>query len=106
MTIEECRVGDLVIGNERANGYGITIEGFVGEIIAKGTSTIAIKPVWTKEDLIDFIKARKPNFCRERLEDNHDWYERSKTNGWVVCITCFDPYEPKVEGINLSDYLM
>ena len=106
MTIEECRVGDLVIGNERANGYGITTEGFVGEIIAKGTSTIIIKPVWTKEDLIDFIKARKSNFYRERLENTHDWYELGMTNGWIVDITCFDPYEPKVEGANLSDYLM
>lgn len=106
MTIEECRVGNLVIGNVRANNYGITTEGFIGEITEIIATSIRIRQIWTEEELTVFLISHNPSHYKILKATCPDWYERGIQYGWVVNPICFDHYETGAKDIKLSDYLL
>jgi hypothetical protein len=71
------KVGDVVIGNKLANDYGITVEGWKGEVVdtdPQSINNIFVKDLSTKDkywvDSACFDLYRKKEHCKTKSEPN------------------------------------
>lgn len=103
----DYEVGDRVIINVTGcNPYKITKNGFIGEVIRVTSGGVYISPVWTREEVLDFVQKNNPEAYSELYNDG-GWFHRALQHGWQIekqhvslCET-----EPE-EKVKLSDFLL
>lgn len=106
MKVEDCYVGQIVVGNEEASTrYCITVEGVLGRIEKIYSNEIRISAVQSKDEIYDQVKKVSDEKYRNALSVEQNWCKEFFGDGYLVRPKCFDPYEP-TSNISLLSYLM
>lgn len=106
MKVEDCYVGQIVVGNEEASTrYCITVEGVLGCIDEILSREIRIKPLQSINEIYNQIIKTSEEKYRTALSAEQYWCKEFFEKGYIVNPKCFDPYEP-TSNISLLSYLM
>lgn len=103
----DYEAGDRVIVNVAGdNPYRITKNGFIGEVIRVTFGEVYIRPVWTREEVLDFVQENNPE-AYSYLYNDDEWFHRVLQRGWAIdkCHVALCETEPE-EKVKLSDFLL